>query len=58
MHEYTMTFMAEEQTRERLEEADRYRRLRSATPQARRRLAIARPTLRGVRRRVHLGQPA
>jgi hypothetical protein len=58
MHEYAMTFMAEEQVRERLAEADRHRRLRTATPRTRRRLAIPRPTLRSVRRRVHLGQPA
>ena len=58
MNEFTMIFMAEEQIRDRLDEADRHRRLRTATPRARRRLAIPRPTLRGVRRRVHLGQPA
>ena len=59
MHEYTMTFMAEERVRERLAEADRQRILRSAaSDRTPRRLAIHRPRLRGVRRRVHLGQPA
>ena len=59
LDEYTITFMAQEQLRDRLAEAEARRHLRSARAlTAPRRPTVGRPRFRAVRRWVGMGQPA